>query len=314
MTRITLACDELIERHFWTEQMDELAGMWEDAKIYTLSHQLNKILGPIEQRNISSTFLSHIATTLKRFSWLKFLSLPAAKNLPVRCKEEYFIAVSWGLGSFFTRCEGTKSILYLASVENIIHSKLLLAQFKNSLKNFDVIMTSSSWLRDFIVPFVPDKKVTVVLPIFKTHDFVLDEKIPSDGSWAISTEEASPSDLKKIIKELEKRKQKYFILEKQCSGELGPKLMSTRGLICFNRYQFPFNALSSMAVGRPVYFRANAEVADWLNAPGNISFKDTDFSFLDSNEPVVDRIKLREHTQKFNELRFKSAFRLLVRA
>jgi hypothetical protein len=313
MSRITLACDELIERHFWTEQLDELAGMWVDAKIYTLSHQLNKILGPIEQRNISSTFLSHLATSLKKFSWLKFLSLPAARNLPIRCGEDYLVTVSWGLGSFFTKCEGTKSVLYLASVENIIHSKLLMKQFQASLKNFDVVMTSNSWLKEFISPMVPEKKVSVIFPIFRTHDFVLDENVPCDGSWAISTEELSGADRKKLINELEEKKQKYFFLEKQCSGELGPKLLQARGLICFNRYQFPFNALSAMAVGRPVYYQNHLEIADWLNTSGNVQFNESDFSFLASALPELSRQKLREHTQKFNELRFKSVFRLLVK-
>lgn len=317
--KIALSIDSLIVRDQAIEILELLSSLYDDAQIFTLVHNKGGILGPLEMRKISSTYLSLKVKNKKDFKKLSFLTPFAGLSIP--CNFDLVINLSRGLSHGIPRCQGTRQITYLYDMDSLDKTTFLGKIFFSSLKKWsleklntcdDLILSSSSLGKSLgivnaqvVHPFVKVDDFALITSSFFKHDF-----------FAVSTEGLSLKKAKAISTFLKKNQLRFcfvgaddhlkndfdasILMGEKCNGELAPLLASAKGLIYLGENLFPKIALSSLLVGRPVYCLESDFNREFLSK--GIFFKE--FTEL-LKEHSFDPQALRASAIKYHPMGFK---------
>jgi len=173
--KVILVCDNLLERNAATPILELWADLFPDSPLYTLAHQVGKVLGPLEQRKITSTFLSRFCKTHQDFKKLSFLAPGAMKSLVIPADTNLVLSVSQGFAHHIEIPKNTLHFSYLYSFTAIEGSlslpmrlfKSFINQWqKKKFEHIDYLWVSSKFLKDQI-PFPSH----VLYPFFKYSDY-----------------------------------------------------------------------------------------------------------------------------------------------
>ena len=65
--KIAITCDYLLSRNHYSEVIESICEIYPEARLYCFAHREGMILGHIEQRMITSSYLSKKITTEEEF-------------------------------------------------------------------------------------------------------------------------------------------------------------------------------------------------------------------------------------------------------
>ena len=320
--KIALSIDELIERDHAIEIFELLCSLYEGAKIFTFVHSKGGIIGPIEMRKISSTYLSLKIKNKKGFKKLSFLAPFAGLQIP--CGFDLVINLSRGLSHGINRCGTTRQVTYLYDLASLDKTTLSGKIFYSYLKKWsleklnscdELILSSDSMGKKLGI-----KNAKAIHPFVKVEDFsIINSSYFKHDFFVISTEGLSLKKAKEVSIFLNEHKIRYcfvgpddllkkdfdssILMGEKCNGELAPLLASAKGLIHLGENVFPKNAISSLLVGRPVYS---------LDSEYNREFLDKGIFFSDFSQLLKDYTfdpqNLRASVLKFHPMGFKGQF------
>jgi hypothetical protein len=336
--KVAITCDYLLERNHYTEVIESICELFPEARLYCFAHREGMILGHIEQRMITSTYLSKKVTTEDEFYAHSYQIPSLAKNIYVSCEYDLIINISKGFSQGIKRCDKSKIITYLYDfgfenkirktfVQKLFHS-FIISWVKKTLKNTDMVMVSRADILEDIKSFLPNAEV--VPPPFRVSDYSLFPKTMFKHYYfaieatGLSLEEAC--ELASWMNEWELQFQfigndkhlnsmktdfetsKFF--GNRCSGEHAPVLAGSKALISFNNQEFPNLVLATMATGRPVIL--GNDLKKWIHGTGTYfaSFhKGSIRAMIDeviANEDELEGQKIRAHVMEYHDVKFKA--------
>lgn len=336
--KIAITCDYLLERNHYAEVIEHICEIFPEARLYCFAHKEGKILGHIESRMITSTYLSKKIETEEEFYSYSYQIPSLAKNLFVSCEYDLIVNISKGFSQGIRKCDKTRLITYLYDLgfDNKIKKTFLqkifysfvLSWVKKTLKKSDLVMVSRQDIKLVLQSVVPN--AIVVPPPFRVSDYSLFPKnmfqhhffaIEATG---LSVEQAV--DIASWMQEWEipfqfigndehlnsikgnYESNKFF--GNRCSGEHAPVLAASKALISFNDQEFPNLVLATMATGRPVI--VGNELKKWVSGTGTYfaSFhKGSVRAMIDevfANEEALDGQKIRAHVMEYHDIKFKA--------
>lgn len=308
--------------------MRVVAEHFKNSDCYTLAHIPGKVLGPIEQRKISSTFLSkkvECKDNLYKYSMV----LPTfAKKLFIPCSVDTIFNVSDGLSHGFTRCEGTKQITYLfdlyhdakeiKSLGERFFKAYLSSWSLKKLKFADELWVPHQEIKTKVEKF--HNNVKVVDPFFLIEDFPLLNIDKSKRTYVvINPKSLKKNEIKSIVKYLNEKRidfkfageeknieflkdsmeQKYFFGD-PCSGEYAPLLAGALCVIDFSESILPEYSLQSISSGAMVLTKKRST---------NFYMPEESFIEFDSIDDMLSNFE-KVFTHKFDE---KSAHQFLFK-
>jgi hypothetical protein len=332
MSKVVIATDFLFERNDLTLYLDLLVSMYPKAKVITLSFQEGKILGEIEQRNISATYLSHKIKTTRDIGRYYYLIPNAVKTLQVPKDTDLLISLTSGYIHGLDVPLTTKHLCYIYD-----ESKPRL----NFLNKFFTPYVKSFQINNFknlthIYRILPEDNYSSIQPCFKTADFPLVQNQDWNlDYYVLEGDNTSHKNLKNILSVLRKLKvlvkivgenevlQKlkiefndstYFeFWGKRCNGDLSLLLQGCRAHIDASEGLFPQKVFATLASGRPVLVNQNKVTEEFLsnshgkffnsNHPESIEQK---IKEMESDYRHYDNKELRRFALHFNERKFKS--------
>jgi hypothetical protein len=342
--KIALVCDHLLSRDHSIEMVELLCEVFEEAKIYTLAHNPGKILGLIEMRNITSTYLSKVIKTPLDLNRKSFLIPSALKTLKVESDTDLVISLSKGHVQGISIPKNVKHICYLYSLGGWHSSGSLGEKFfssflkgwrSRSFSKIDKLLISSNALKEKL----STKEATVIHPVFKIADYRLvedDTEFPYDY-YAVDISGLERDAVKNLITTFEKLKTKatflgpYEHLEdlkgsssfcefwgERCPGDLAVLLSRSRAFIDLKERPFPFMALASVACGRPFLVRDSLEHKEFLKEENGLFRNFTELS-LEKEVKQMDRLyskysrkKLRNNALHYGDMKFRSKLKEAV--
>lgn len=336
--KIAITCDYLLERNHYTEVIETICEIFPEARLYCFAHNEGKILGHIEHRMITSTYLSKKIETEEEFYSHSYQIPSLAKNLFVSCEYDLIINISKGFSQGIKKCDKSRLITYLYDLgyDNKIQKTFLqkifysfvLSWIKKTLKQADMVMVSRKDIQLELQSVVPE--AVVVPPPFRVSDYSLFPKsmfqhhyfaIETTGltleqakeiaswmsDWEIPFQFIGPDDHLIAMKD-DYEANKFF--GNRCSGEHAPVLAASKALISFNDTEFPNLVLATMATGRPVI--VGNELKKWVSGTGTYfaSFhKGSLRAMIDeviNNEETLDGQKIRAHVMEYHDIKFKA--------
>lgn len=343
--KIVITCDQLVEKDRCHEIVELLCGLYEDAEIYTLAHQKGKVLGHIELRKIHSSFLSHKVNSKKDLGKYSFLIPSAAKGLFIPCSVDLIINITTGFSHGIKKCENTKLISYVYSLEDKPEKQPLFSRMFNgylakwstkNLEDSDLILASSPSISKKLTALYPHKKIKVLTPFFQVDDYPL---IPS-SYWKhdfilVSTEGINNSVAKKVYDLLMKMNIRFQFLGNdrrlsefknsltkeergrrflgyKCAGDAAPLLASCLTVVDLSENKFPFLALEGLSTGRPCIVRDTTDNRFYLKGKG-VNFLSPYWEreltncvrLVFETKSEIDSKKLRSMVVGFHPMKFK---------
>ncbi len=337
--KTAVTTDLLVEKNFAMEVVQTFLEVFEDATMYTLAHKPGEILGPIEQRKITSSYLTHkISSTedLQKNSWL----VPSAcKKLHIPCSTDLILNVSRGLSQGISKCDKPKQISYLLDTASLpaggsIREKIFGSMVTNwAKKSFE--QASEVWLahesyQDF-VKVSSSTEVKVVPPFIRVQDFPVGPKGVFDHNYYVINAESVDETIAEKLMRLFARKGTPYVFvgedahlsrlkteEKQslfhgfkCNGELAPLFAASRAVIDLTAEAFPTFALSALSSGRPVISANNPFFDQKIKENSILLEKAPEESIekaidqMDSEFGQYDPDQLHNTINKFHQARFK---------
>lgn len=342
--KVAITCDYLLERNHYTEVVETICELFPEARLYCFAHREGAILGHIEQRMITSTYLSKKVKTEEEFYAHSYQIPSLAKNLFVSCEYDLIINISKGFSQGIKKCDKTRLITYLYDLgfENKIKKTFIQKLFysyviswvKKTLKNSDKVFVSRADLQLSGIPALLNAEV--IPPPFRVSDYALFPKsmfkhhyfaVEASGlslkearelaSWMNEWELTfqfigNDEHLNPMKGEFETNK--FF--GNRCSGEHAPVLAGSKALISFNDQEFPNLALATMACGRPVIL-GNA-LKKWVHGTGTFfaSFhKGSLRAMIDevfANDDQLEGQKIRAHVMDYHDIKFKAQMKRVL--
>lgn len=342
--KVAISCDALVSRTHVTSIVEAVLGVYEDAELYTLVHHAGKILGPVEQRKIHSTYLTNVITEETPFGdewWKKGLLIPGAcKNLTVPCNVDLLINISSGFSQGISKCDGVYQITYL--VENqfmqrrpkFLREKVFRAYLENwaekTIRKSNELWVPTQKSCDYWSKL--HSKVSILSPFIKSSDFPLlpegmRKTFPKDflclDAESINTEQAKGIIQKCLdanikyrfvgsddhLEGVKKETDDSLFFGSRCSGELAPLLSASRGFICFQKVGFPAHVIESLSCGTPVWLPSDSDCHQYINGPGVFGKTESleNLSAIFEKMGKVDPQKVHGQTNEFNEIKFKAS-------
>jgi len=335
--KAAVTTDLLIEKNFAMEVVQTFLEVFEDATMYTLAHKPGEILGPIEQRKIQSSYLTHKIKSeddLRKNSWL----VPSAcKKLHVPCSTDLILNVSRGLSQGISKCDKPKQVTYLldtaylpgnGSFREKIFGSMVQNFAKRSFEQASVVWLAHEKYRDFI-QVSSDTEVKIVPPFIPVQDFPVGPKGVFDHNYyVINAESVDVTIAEKLMRLFAKNGTPYVFVgvddhlaslktaEKQnlfhgfkCNGELAPLFAASRAVIDLTQDAFPTIALSALSSGRPIISTENLffdekikENSILLNRPDSL---EKAIQQMDSEFGQYEPDTLHNIINKFHQSRFK---------
>lgn len=325
MLKVVVSCDAVLNRDYYLEIIEavlELVG--DNTELYTLVHSQGAVIGPIEQRKIHSSYLSHKVKTWQDLYDNEFQIPAAAERLFIPCSVDLIINISRGLSQGIKKCDHTKMITFLvedysenfkAGIKRKIFSKLI-TDFKfKSLKNSDVLFVSESFSKkdsiqkDYINFTIPVKLLDFKpLPdaLFQRDYFLINTTGLSEESALSLIEKFKDQKFKFIgddshLAKIRFNHEAYFFGEK-CSGELAPLMNGAKFLLDFDSESLPVNRLRMLSCARPVFGVKN-KFLSFGEAHAELELEK--FSLSAFQSLGYDKEKARGQALAFEELKFK---------
>ncbi len=342
--KVAITCDYLLERNHYSEIVETICEIFPEARLYCFAHKAGAILGHIEQRMITSTFLSKTVKSEREF-YLHSYQIPSlAKNLFVSCEYDLIVNISKGFSQGIKKCEKTKVITFLYDLgyENKINKTLLQRIFKpyveswamKCLKNSDLVVVSRPDLKEKLKDILPNLDVTP--PPFRVSDYALFPKamfkhhffaIEAAGLTLKQAREISSwmqewnlefqfIGVDEHLNEMKKDFESNKFFGNKCSGEHAPVLASSKALISFNNQEFPNLAFATMATGRPVIL--GNDLKKWVDGTGTFfaSFnKGSIKAMIDeviARDPELEGQKIRAHVMDYHDIKFKAQIKRIL--
>ncbi len=344
--KIVVSCDALVARDYAVSIVESMLLLYEEAELYSIVHHEGKILGPVEQRRIHSSYLTNIFTDEMAFGdqwWKKAHLIPGAlKKLHIPCSVDLVINISSGFSQGISKCEGVKQITYLvdnqfeARKTKFIREKI----FRGYLENWaekSLLETDELWVPTETSAEHWSKKhsnVKVLPPFFKATDFPLFPEatraaFPNDF-FAVEANSLTVNKADKVIAALIEKNIKFKLIGRdahleslkekygdkaefwgwRCAGELAPILAASRGYICFQESGFPIQAIEALSTGTPVWFNKDSHSLRYLDTNKEGIFTGIDFISesheLFSKMDGLDIKKIHGSVQKFHDLKFRA--------
>lgn len=300
--KVAVTCDLLVERTAAISVVESVLEIFEDAKVFSIVHHAGKILGPIEQRKIASTYMTNVITEERAFGdqwWKKAMLVPGAcRNLFIPCSYDLIINISSGFSHGIKKCEKTKQITYL--VENVFNQRkpkyIREKIFRGYLENWaqkKLNQADELWVLNEKEKTFWSKKhsnVSVMSPYFKATDFPLfpeaiRKSFPSDF-LCFDAESLDQERAKRIVESSKAAGVKYKFVGNddhlgslkendkdsfygvRCSGELAPLLAASRGFVTFQKVGFPTKAVECLSTGTPVWMPPESEGHEYVSGEG----------------------------------------------
>ncbi len=346
--KVAITCDYLLERNHYSEIIETICEIFPDSRLYCFAHKKGAILGHIEQRVITSTFLSKTVKSEKEFYTHSYQIPSLAKNLFVSCEYDLIINISRGFSQGIKKCDRSKMItfLYELGYENKINKSFMQKIFRpyveswalKSLRNADLVVVAREDIKEKLNQKLKPNlsNIDVTPPPFKVSDYTL---FPKDmfkhHFFAIETTGLSQKELKDIAswmkewnlefqfigpdKDLKQLKEelganKFF--GNRCSGEHAPVLASSKALISFNTHEFPKLVLATMATGRPAIL--GNDLKKWVDGTGTFFASFTKSSLkvmideVIANEDQLEGQKIRAHVMDYHDIKFKAQIKRIL--
>lgn len=336
--KTVVTTDLLIEKNFAMEVVQTFLEVFEEATMFTLAHKAGEILGPIEQRKITSSYLTHKLKSeedLKKNSWL----VPGAcKKLHVPCSMDWIFNISRGLSQGISKCEKPKQLTYLLDTAYLpaggsFREKIFGAMVTNwasrSFEQASVVWLAHERYRDFI-QVSSDTEVKVVPPFIAVQDFPVGPKGVFDHNYyVINAESVNETLAEKLMRLFAKNGTPYVFVgedahlsrlktaEKQnlfhgykCNGELAPLFAASRAVIDLTENAFPTFALSALSSGRPVISKDNMFFDEKIKENSILIDNSEDslekaISQMDSEFSQYEPETLHNTINKFHQAKFK---------
>lgn len=349
---LLFSTDQLVLRDYSTEVLELFLPLDETSKLMTLAHMPRQILGPIEHRMISSSYLSNKIKAPSDLNKFQFLFPQAAKNLSISCNIDLIINVSMGFSHGFKKCEKTKQLTYLLDLPGDENDKNLVQKLFSShlhkwslksLSNINYLWVSTPSLLKKCEQFFPNKTIELVSPFINTDDFPLipssywkhdillinaegiGVKLMKDIISMVSLMEVKfhiigeDSHLAEIKNAMEEHTREKIFLGERCNGELAPLMASSMGLLDLRENGFPRSALCTLSTGRPVIALNNADNNHFLMDNGILYLESKSIGNikqavekLKENPKAFDSKVLRATSLRFHPLKLKSKLTRLL--
>lgn len=279
--KIVVSCDAILKRDYYLEIIESVLDVVGDnCELYAIVHNQGSVVGPVEQRKIHSSFLSHKVKSYADLLKSDYLIPNACENLFIPCSVDLIINISRGFSGGIKKCEKTKMLTYLVEdinceFESKSFFKKLATKFVRQFQLKSLNAADELWvgvareLKNKI-----SKPFKEVLPPVKLLDYkpLPDAMFVRDyflvNAQSLSLEEASSMIINfkgqkfKFIGvddhlvDLKKENEELFFGDR-CSGELAPLLNGAKFLIDFEEKNVPVNSLKMLACARPVFSRGN---------------------------------------------------------
>ena len=334
--KVCVSTDLLTERNNTIEVVETFLEIFDEATLVTISHNEGKILGPIEQRKIASSSITHKVKSIEDLHKYSFLVPGVLDNHFISCQYDLIINISRGLSHGFKKCETSKQLTYLLDEEACPKGKGIFEKiFKGyvnkwalkKLNQIDELWVSSESLKNKLQPFY-SKEIIVVPPFIRVQDFpIIPKNVYPHNYYTINAEVIDEKIAKTLIKIFKDKKidfrfigldghleniksemEDHFFLGVKCNGDLSPILAASRGLIDFSRTQFPALSISALSSGRPVIMPHN----DFLKGNGVLTLENEEekgilakINELDQCHDDFEPEKLHALANKFHQLKFK---------
>jgi len=325
--KIVVSCDAVVDRDYYLEAVEAVLDMVGDnCELYTLVHTPKSVVGPVEMRQIKSSFLSNFSKSWSDLLANSHLIPSASKNLFIPCSVDLIINVSRGFSHGIQKCAETKMLTFIVedlytrprkkSFKEKFFSLLVKSFQRKGLKQADELWTSRL---DLIPSSYHDKAKLVRPPVnlgdYKIlpdalfqRDYILVNAEPlnnDQASLAITSLEKAQIKFKFIgkddhLEELKKSHEQHFF-GNRCGGEMAPLISGCLYLVDLEENDVPVWSLKAMASARPVLSAGNGFVEF---GEGFYPIKGDIFSELQSIEEF-DKNKVRTKAVAFEELRFK---------
>lgn len=342
--KVAITCDYLLERNHYSEIVETICEIFPEARLYCFAHKQGAILGHIEQRQITSTFLSHKVSSEEEFYSYSHQIPSIAKNLFVSCEYDLIINISKGFSQGIKKCKKTKLITYLydlgfegkikkSFMQKIFNSYVVSWALK-SLKKADMLFVSREDLKLHLLSL--QKEIEVVPPPFRVSDYSLFPKTMfKHHFFAIEATGLSLKEAKNLaswmkewnlefqfignddhLNEMKSSLETNKFFGNKCSGEHAPVLAASKALISFNESEFPNLVLATMATGRPVII--GNHLKKWISGTGTYfaSFtKESIKVMIDeviANEELLDGQKIRAHVMDYHDIKFKAHLKRIL--
>ncbi|MCO4793136.1 MAG: hypothetical protein KC493_05470 [Bacteriovoracaceae bacterium] len=334
--KTAVTTDLLIEKDFAIEVVQTFLEVFEEANLYTLAHRPGEILGPVEQRKITSSFLTHKIQKiedLKKHSWL----VPSAcKKLHIPCSTDLILNVTRGLSQGISKCETPKQISYLlddalmpsgGSIREKIFGSMVKNWSKKAFQQADEIWLAHEDYELLVERRDSSVKVKVVPPFIRTQDFPVGPKDVFDHNYyVVNAESIDEKSAKELMVLFAKRDTPYVFVgedahlsslkskEKEglfhgfkCNGELAPLFAASRAVIDLTERSFPRIALSALSSGRPVISKTNPFYDNKIS-DNAVQFKgsfEQALNQMDSEHNQYEPQDLHNSINKFHQAKFK---------
>lgn len=324
--KVIIATDFLIERDDATLYMDLLVSMYPKAQLMTLSHQEGRILGEIEMRTITSSFLSHKIKETKDIARYYYLIPEALKALTIPTDTDLVISFSRGFIHGLTVPANTKHLVFYYDRLNIapkgffkflgLHTDYFLQKKEEQIKNWYRPAKYCFKTSDFPMPH-PEQEFT--------HDF-----------YVVNADDCDEKSLNSTLKTLEKLKVAIKIVGdnatinavknsfinntqfefwgKRCNGDLASLLVNAKAVIDLTSMTFPHKAFAALSVGRPVLISQTPRNLEWFSDkaiyldPKNTQDLEHKIKQMENDYKYAKSLDLRRFALHFNERAFKSDF------
>jgi hypothetical protein len=336
--KVAITCDYLLERNHYTEVIETICELFPEARLYCFAHREGMILGHIEHRMITSSYLSKKIKDESEFYAHSYQVPSLAKNLFVSCEYDLIINISKGFSQGLKKCDKSKLITYLYDfgfenkirktfVQKLFYSYIL-TWVKKTLKKSDMVMVSRTDILNDVKSFLPN--AVVVPPPFRVSDYSLFPKAMFKHHYfAIETTGLSLTEARELagwmsdwelqfqfigndehLSDMKKDFETSKFFGNRCSGEHAPVLAGSKALISFNNQEFPNLVLATMATGRPVI--VGNDLKKWVHGTGTFfaSFhKGSLRAMIDevfANEDELEGQKIRAHVMEYHDIKFKA--------
>lgn len=329
--KVIIATDFLIERDDATLYMDLLVSMYPKAQLMTLSHQEGKILGEIEMRTITSSFLSHKIKEPKDIARYYYLIPEALKALVIPEETDLVISFSRGFIHGLNIPTKTKHLVFYYDRLNVapkgffkflgMHTDYFLQKKEEQIKHWYKPAKYCFKTADFPMPH-PDQQFT--------HDF-----------YVLNAENCDENNLAQTLNVLEKLKvavkivgenatinslrdifighSQFEFWGKRCNGDLASLLVNAKAVIDLTSMTFPHKAFAALSVGRPVLISQTPKNQEWFSDkviyldPKNTQDLEQKIKQMESDYKHAKSLDLRRFALHFNERAFKSDFSRTVK-
>ncbi len=344
--KIVVSCDALVARDYAVSVVESMLLLYEEAELYSIVHHEGKIIGPVEQRRIHSSYLTHVMTDDMAYGdqwWKKAHLIPGAlKKLHIPCSVDLVINISSGFSQGISKCEGVKQITYLVDNQFEARRPKFLREkvFRGFLENWaekSLLACDELWVpTEQSAAYWSEKHghVKVLPPFFKATDFPLfpeatRKAFPNDF-FAVEANSLTLKKADQVIARLIDQKIKFKLVGRdahleplkekygdqaefwgwRCAGELAPILAASRGYICFQEAGFPIQAIEALSTGTPVWLAEDSHSLSYLDADKEGIFTGSDF--LKESSELFDKMngldikKIHGLVQKFHDLKFRA--------